>query len=55
MPTSVRGKLNDGVLGYDVAGAGRDDGGQKGVQHLLLVSIYSLYDVDLFGRGRSTV
>ena len=42
MPPSVSGKLNDGVGGYDVSGAGRDYEGQEGVQHLLLVSISSL-------------
>ena len=42
MPPSVRGILDDGVGGYDVAGAGISHEGQKGVQHLLLVSISSL-------------
>ena len=55
MPPSVHGKLNDGVGGYDVAGAGRAYEGQEGVQHLLLVSIYRLYTVAIYGRGRSTV
>ena len=55
MPPSVRGKINDGVGGYDVARAGRAYAGHKVVQHLLLVSIYSLYAVAIFGRGRSTV
>ena len=49
MPPSVRGILNDGVGGYDVAGAVRSCEGQEGVQHLLLVSISSLHSVSLFG------
>ena len=55
IPTSVRGKLNDGVGRYYVAGAGRAYEGQEGVQHLLLVSISSLYTIALFDCGRSTV
>ena len=55
MPPSVHGKLNDGVGGYDVAGAGRAYEGQEGVQHPLLVSMYSLYTFSLFGCGSSTV
>ena len=55
MPPSVRVKLNDGVGGYDVSGAGRAYECQEGVQNLLLFSIYSLYAVALFGRGRLTV
>ena len=54
MPHSVHVKLNDGVGGYDAAGAGRAFEGQERVQHLLLVSISSLYDVSLFGCGQST-
>ena len=49
MPPSVCGTLNDGVGGYDVAGAVRDFEGQKGVQHLLLGSICSLQAVSFFG------
>ena len=55
MPPSVRGKLDDVVGGYDVSREVRVYEGQEGVQHLILVSISSLYDVDLFGCGRSTV
>ena len=55
MPPSVRGILNYGVGGYDVVGVGRDYEDQEGFQHLLLVSISSLYNVALFGCGRSTV
>ena len=55
MPPSVRGKINDGVGVYDAARADRAYEGQEGVQNLLLVNIYTLYDVALFGRGRSTV
>ena len=55
MPPSVCGILNDGVGGYDVAGAGRSYEGQELLNHLPLVSIYSLYAVALFGCVRSTV
>ena len=55
MPPSVRGILNDGVGGYDVAGAVRAFEGQEGVQHLLLVSIYSLHSVSFFGGDHYTV
>ena len=55
IPPSVRVILNDGVGGYDVAGAGRAYEGKEGVQHLPLVSISGLYAVSLFGRGWSTV
>ena len=55
MPSSVRGKLNDGVGGYDVSRTGIYYEGKEGVQHIILVSIYSLYDVYLFGHVRSTV
>ena len=55
MPHSGSGILNDGVGGYDVAGEGRAYEGQEGFQHLLLVSIYSIYDVALFGCIQSTV
>ena len=53
MPPSVRGILYDGVGGYDAFWAVRAYEGQEGVQHILLVSISSLYGVALFGRGRS--
>ena len=52
MPPSICGKLNDEVGGYDYAGTSRDYEGQEVDQHLLLVSISSLYDVSLFGRGQ---
>ena len=55
MPLSVRVILNDGVGGYDVSGAGRAYEGKERVQHLLLVSISSLYSVALFVHVRSTV
>ena len=55
IPPSVRAILNDGVGGYDVAGAGIAYEGQEGVQRLLFVIIYSLYAVALFGRVRLTV
>ena len=55
MPPSVRGILNDGFGGYDVPGEGRADEVQEGLQHLLLVSISSLYAVSLFGCGRPTI
>ena len=55
MPPSLRVKLNDGVGGYDVSGAGRTYEGQEGFQHLLLVSISSLYANTLFGHSRLTV
>ena len=55
MPPSVCAIINDGVGGYDVAGAGRAYSGKEGVQHLPLVSISGLYAVSLFGRGWSTV
>ena len=55
MPPSLNGKLNGSVGVYDVSGAGRAHEGWEGVQHLLLVSIFSLYDVALFGCVRSNV
>ena len=55
MPPSVRVIRNDGVGGYGVTGVGRAYKGQERVQHLLLVSIYSLCGVSLFGHGRSTI
>ena len=51
MPPSVCGIINGGVGGYDVNGAGRYYEVQEGVQNLILVIIYSLYDVALFGCG----
>ena len=54
MPPSVCGTLNDGVGGYDVAGAGRAYENQEGFQHILLASNSSLYTVALFGSGWST-
>ena len=54
MPPSVRGKLNDGVGGYGFAVVGRAYEGQEGSQHLLLVIIYILYTVAIFGRGLSS-
>ena len=55
MPPSVHVKINDDVGGYDVDGLVKAYEGQEGVQHLLLVSIYSLYYVALFDCGRLTV
>ena len=55
MPPSVCGKFNDGVGGYDFAGAGIAYEGQEGVKHILLVIISSLYAFDPFGCVRSTV
>ena len=52
IPPAVRGILNDVVGGYYVSREGIDDEGQKGFQQLLLVSIYSLYAVSLFGRSQ---
>ena len=52
MSPSVLGIINDGVGGYDAARAGRDYEVQEGVQHLLLVSIFSLCAVSLFGSGQ---
>ena len=54
MPPSVCGIFNDVVGLYDVSGSGRYYEVQEGVQHLLIVSIYSLYDVALFGHVHST-
>ena len=55
IPPSVRGKISDGVGEYDVSGAVRSYEFQEAVQHLLLVSISSLYAVALFCCGRSNV
>ena len=55
MPPSVRVIFNDGVGGCDFSGAVRDYEGREGVQNLLLDSMYSFYDVALFGHGRSNV
>ena len=55
MPPSVRVILNGGVGVYVVAGAGRCYEVQEVVQHILLVSMYSLYDVALFFRVWSNV
>ena len=55
MPPSVRGKINVGIGGYDVSVAVKVYEGQEGVQHLLLVIIYSLYNVTHFGCGQLTV
>ena len=55
MPPSVRVIFNDGVGGCDFSGAVRDYEGREGVQNLLLDSMYSIYDVALFGHGRSNV
>ena len=55
MPPSVRVIINDGFGGYYVTGSGRTYEVKEGLQYPLLVSIYSLYTVALFGRGWSTV
>ena len=55
MPPSVRGIINDGVVGYDVSRAGGDYEGQEGVRNLLFVSISSLCNVALSGCRDSTV
>ena len=52
---SVHVIRNDAVGGYDVSGAVGSYVVQEGVQHLLIVSISSLYGVAAFGWGWSTV
>ena len=48
MPPSVRGIINDGVGGYDVAGVVRAYEVQEGIQHFLLDIISSLHAVSIF-------